>query len=488
MIKYLGYIPASIFTVLCGIAGFDSVEPIWYFWLAVLWCGAIVLHKGFFWGALFGVFQAVHFIFMCIQADGTRLELELAVGVLILAFYIFAGIWQWKKRNSIEKTENKKVAFTMLKFVLSFLALFASSVAAVFMGLCFFHDGIADFLVYIAIFGLPVILLSLIWFKKTKKHIVVYLSAVLAVAVAIGVNYGIIKYNESITVNTSPNIDVYEYLPFDENSKIVKKDSQTLKFTENLPVIDGAAALFPVYSAFVNAVYPDTTKLYDGTFEYNNTPEGYRLLAEKATDVFIGVYPSDEQIEYAKSQNTAFEYTPIGTEAFVFFVHKDNPIENLTTEQIKGIYSGEITNWSQVGGKNEEIAAFQRNEGSGSQSMLKRFMGDTPIVQAPTERVNDLMAGIIEKVADYKSKSNSIGFSFRYYVEGIIKNPDIKMLAVDGVAPTAENIKNGTYPITTPIYAVTYAENTNENTNRLVSWILSDEGQTIIEESGYVGR
>ena len=71
--------------------------------------------------------------------------------------------------------------------------------------------------------------------------------------------------------------------------------------------------------------------------------------------------------------------------------------------------SGEITNWKQVGGKNEKIAAFQRNEGSGSQSMLERFMGDTPIMEAPTEMVTDLMSGIIEKVSNYKNKSNCTG-------------------------------------------------------------------------------
>ena len=74
----------------------------------------------------------------------------------------------------------------------------------------------------------------------------------------------------------------------------------------------------------------------------------------------------------------------------------DNPIDNLTTEQIQMIYSGEITNWKQV-------------EGSGSQSMLERFMGDIPIMEAPTEMVTDLMSGIIEKVSNYKNKSNCTG-------------------------------------------------------------------------------
>ena len=381
----------------------------------------------------------------------------------------------------------KKASVIILKILLTAATLFASYYALFITAMILFSSGINHIIAYIGLIVVPSLLLPLIWLKKRKKFLIIWCICAAVYGAALGTNFGIIKYNKSITVNTSPNIDIHEYLPFDEDSKIVKTDSKTLKLTENLPRIDGAAALFPVYSAFVNAVYPNTTKLHDGIFEYNNTPDGYRLLAEKETDIFIGVYPSDEQKAYAEENQTTFEYTPIGTEAFVFFVHKDNPITNLTTEQIKDIYSGKITNWKDVGGKNEKIAAFQRNEGSGSQSMLKRFMGDTPIADAPTEMVNDLMAGIIEQVADYKSKTNSIGFSFRYYVEGIIKNPDIKMISIDGAAPTSENIRNGSYPFLTPIYAVTYKENQNGNVDKLLEWILSDEGQYIINETGYVG-
>ena len=381
----------------------------------------------------------------------------------------------------------KKALFIVLKIILTAATLFVSYYALFVTAMLLFSSGINHIIAYIGLIVVPSLLLPLIWLKKRKKFLIIWCICAAVYGAALGTNFGIIKYNKSITVNTSPNIDIQAYLPFEEDSKIVKTDSKTLKLTENLPRIDGAAALFPVYSAFVNAVYPNTTKLHDGIFEYNNTPDGYRLLAEKETDIFIGVYPSDEQRAYAEENQTTFEYTPIGTEAFVFFVHKDNPITNLTTEQIKDIYSGKITNWKDVGGKNEKIAAFQRNEGSGSQSMLKRFMGDTPITDAPTEMVNDLMAGIIEQVADYKSKTNSIGLSFRYYVEGIIKNPDIKMISIDGAAPTSENIRNGSYPILTPIYAVTYKENQNGNVDKLLEWILSDEGQYIINETGYVG-
>ena len=356
------------------------------------------------------------------------------------------------REQETEKNRTKEILIIAIKAVLTIGVIFVSVYTCVLSGLILGSVGINPVISFISILVVPSLFLPLIWLRNRKKFIVIWLIAAGIYFLALGINYRMVEYDKNITINTAPNINVHEYLPFREDSKIVKYDSKTLKLTENLPRIDGAAALFPVYSAFVNATYPQTTELRaDSAFKYNNTPDGYRLLAEKETDIFIGVYPSDEQKAYAEECNTTFEYTPVGTEAFVFFVHKDNPIENLTTEQIQGIYAGEITNWKQVGGKNEKIAAFQRNEGSGSQSMLERFMGDKPIMEAPTEMKMDLMSGIIERVSNYKSKSNSIGFSFRFYVEGIIKNPDIKMISVDGIAPTAENIKNGKYPIVTPI-------------------------------------
>ena len=385
--------------------------------------------------------------------------------------------------------ESKKARIIM-KIILT-LAVPLVSVFYLFLLLIFsLNTGITLNVVleYIAVLIVPVFLLTLIWFNNRKKLLKIWAVVASVFVVAVGIDVGINLYDKSITVNTTPNIAVHEYLPFDENSKIVTLQNEaSLKLTENLPVVDGAAAVFPVYSAFVNAVYPETTELWDGVLEYNNTVGGYELLGEKKTDIFFGAYPSEEQIAEAKAHGTEFVYTPIGYDAFVFFVHKDNPIDDLTTEQVQGIYSGEITNWSQVGGKDEKIAAYQRNEGSGSQSMLIRFMGGKEIMEAPTEMVDDLMVGIVERVSDYRSKPGSIGFSFRYYLEGIIKNPDIKLLSIDGIAPTVENIKNGSYPITASLYAVTYEGNDNENVDKFIEWVLSDEGQYLIEKTGYVG-
>lgn len=382
---------------------------------------------------------------------------------------------------------NSKIA---LKTALTVFLVLLWPITALFSILILSLSGVWTVTIIISVFVIP-LLLPLVWIRKRKVYMIIYGSYLMCFAILIGTQAAISAYNDSITIDVTPDINVNEYLPFDDDSKIVKIDSKTLKFDDvsdfNLPIIDGATAAFPVYSAFVHAVYPEDTELNDGVFEFNNTVGGYQMLAQKKTDIFIGAAPSKEQIAYAEQFDTTFEYTQIGSEAFVFFVHKDNPIDSLTLEQIKGIYSGKITNWSQVGGKNEEIVPFQRNEGSGSQSMLIRLMGDTPIMDPEMQEEVGGMGGIIHEVADYKNKSSSIGFSFRFYVEGIIKNPDIKMIAIEGVSPTKENIQNGSYPIIAPVYAVTYEGNLKENVQKLIEWMLSDEGQYIIDQTGYVG-
>ena len=271
------------------------------------------------------------------------------------------------------------------------------------------------------------------------------------------------------------SVELDEYLPFDENSKIVKINSE-FKFTENLPVIDGAAALYPVFSAFVNAVYPETSCSFDGenfapesALQYTNTRGAYKAVVDGTADIVFCAYPSEDQLAYAKEKDAQLEFVPIGCEAFVFIVNKENPVDDLTVEQVRGIYSGKYKNWSEVGGENTPIAALQRNEGSGSQTAMLSFMNGEEI------KAKNSVFG------------RAIGFSFRFYVEGIVEDGNIKMISLDGVYPNAENIRNKTYPIVGEFYAVYRKDNDNENIPLLIDWILSEEGQKIVEESGYIG-
>ena len=166
--------------------------------------------------------------------------------------------------------------------------------------------GANDVLAFGAFLVFPALFLPLVWCKKNKwkKCFIGWVVFMAVYAVILAIPFAIEAYEDSITVKEVVNIDTSEYMPFDENSKIALLDAEsTLKLTDNLPIVDGAAAFFPVYSAYVNAVYPSDTVLTayhengNNPFQYNNTYMGYWLLGERKTDIFFGVYPSEEQIE-----------------------------------------------------------------------------------------------------------------------------------------------------------------------------------------------
>ena len=282
-------------------------------------------------------------------------------------------------------------------------------------------------------------------------------------------------------------VDVGRYLPFEADSDRARVDS-SLKLTEDLPVLDGAAALVPVYASIIDSVYPEGCVTYEGgafsddnyygenfapgsKMQYKNTVRGYKAIVDGDTDVFFSAAPSEEQKAYAEEQGVELVFTPVGKEAFVFFVNGNNPVDTLTAAQIRGIYGGEYTNWKQVGGADRPINPVTRMEGSGSQSAMNAFMGDTPYAQK----------------SPLAMFGGSIGYSFRYYFEDMVGNSEVKMLSLNGVYPDAENIRTGKYPVVAQFYAVYRADNPNPNVKKLVDWILSDEGQQLIEKSGYVG-
>lgn len=293
-------------------------------------------------------------------------------------------------------------------------------------------------------------------------------------------------YKESLD-RVDAEVDLAQYMPFEEGTKAVKLDEPaTLQLEENLPVIDGATALYPVYSAFAQAVYPEGHyEIYDSEVMSNMTDVAYSNLIHGEVDVIFVAGPSKHQMKMAGDAGKALQLTPIGKEAFVFFVNSKNKVEDLTIDDIKGIYSGEITEWKEIGGKKKVIRAFQRPEDSGSQTALQNLMGETPIMDAPVENVVDLMGGIINEVSTYHNYDNAIGFTYRYYSTQMVQNNKIRLLKMNGIEPNVETIRSGEYPITGELYAVT-AGSENPHIDELIDWILSEQGQAIIEKTGYV--
>ena len=329
--------------------------------------------------------------------------------------------------------------------------------------------------------------------------------ALLAISIGCGVYVGFGLYNDSIPVMEDRDSLIYQYEPFAEGSKAVYLDEEsTLKFEEPSIDMDGATALYPVYSAFVQAVYPEGKyDIYD--FKYNEdegygqvtctgTIEAYERLIAGKTDIIFCAAPSKDQLALAEASGVQLHLTPIGREAFVFFVNSENPVEGLTVEDIQGIYTGRIKNWRELGGKNQKIRPYQRAENSGSQTALLRLMEGLPLMEPEKEDRISGMGGIITEVASYRNHKNAIGFSFRFYSTEMVENEQIRLLALNGIEPTKETIREGSYPISSNFFAVTASpigepapEETNGDLRAFIDWILSEQGQENIELTGYVG-
>ncbi|MGE7980742.1 PstS family phosphate ABC transporter substrate-binding protein [Psychrobacillus sp. NPDC093200] len=323
-------------------------------------------------------------------------------------------------------------------------------------------------------------------FFTTKKRTKWFLG-IMGIALAISAITPVKKMYENSIPTVGAELDIWEYQPFIEPLKIATLEEEaSLKITDNLPKMDGATALYPLYASFAQAVYPEKT--YEpGSSEVmvNTTPDAYNNLIQGKVDMIFVAQPSQEQINHAKRNGVELKLTPIGREAFVFFVHQKNEVDGLSIKQIQDIYSGSIKNWQNVGGSDDSIRAFQRPEGSGSQTALQNLMGETPLMEAPTEDIVNAMDGIIEEVAQYKNYKNAIGYTFRYYSNEMVKNDQIKLLNINGIAPTKENIRNNQYPIASEYYVIT-TNTKNPYVDELIEWILSPQGQELVEKTGYV--
>lgn len=305
--------------------------------------------------------------------------------------------------------------------------------------------------------------------------------------------------------------DFTDYMVYADDSKLVVLDHEPSLIIENeedMPVLDGAEACYPLYAAFAKACYKDIDKIemsYLNTdADYNNgkivtftnTIYGFdRLICggldiekfDEGVDMFFGAKPSAEQLQDAKDSGVEIEITPIGKEAFVFFVEEDNPVNGLSSDDIRSIYHGDMDNWKNVGGNNQKIRAFQRPRNSGSQTMMTYFMKDVSLKEPLTYETIGGMGEVIRQVAQYSNEDGAIGYTFRYFLEGLNQEKGVKMLEVDGVYPTVENIENGTYPLTVDLCLITRKNDPNPYVEKMKEFILSEDGQYIIRQTGYGG-
>jgi len=251
------------------------------------------------------------------------------------------------------------------------------------------------------------------------------------------------------------------------------------------PGTDGSTSTTNLEKAVKKAIFGSEQPV-----KHSKTYQAFNNLLEKPQEYkLIFTTPLSEiQIQQMEEKGYKYEAEPVAGEGFVFVVNKNNPVDTLTVEQLKGIYSGKITNWSQVGGNDAKIIAYQRNADSGSQNYMISFMGDTPLMAPNTDTIPASMGQILDVVANYDNAVDAIGYSVYAYSDGMYENiSEIKYIKVNGVEPSLKTLADGTYPLLGYNYAVFSAEEPEDSDVRLlVKWIQSDAGQQVVTDAGYV--
>ena len=221
------------------------------------------------------------------------------------------------------------------------------------------------------------------------------------------------------------------------------------------PVAESLAAAFM-------AKYPDITVVIQG----GGSSTGVKSAAEGTVDIGAA------SRELKESEiGTVVEHV-LARDGIAIVAHPSQSVSNLTKEQVMQIFSGEITNWSEVGGANEDINVVSREEGSGTRAAFEEMvMGDalitaTAILQPSNGAVRTTVAG----------DPNAIGFLSFGYIDS-----SVKALSIDGVAGTVANAKNGTYPIVRPLLFLTKGQPTGI-VKEFIDFCLGPEGQAIVAE------
>lgn len=300
----------------------------------------------------------------------------------------------------------------------------------------------------------------------SKKKIIVIMSSVVAV-IALGVG----------------GFFAYRYF-----NKPVIEEKFDYQFTkENYPRVDCATAMYPLATEITKDLLDVDDAEAKNIARCSKTNKAYKNLIDKEVDIIFLSAPSQEVLDLAQEKGVEFEYIPIGRDAFVFINNKNNKVDTLSQTQLRDIYSGKFTNWSQVGGANNEIAAYQRPITSGSQTLMRKFMGDVKLKEPVENEVQPEMGDLITAVANYDNSENSIGYSVYYYANEMIANPDVKFIKVDGVEPTKETITSNQYPITKDVLAVIRKDEPQDSPARkMIEYLLTAEGQDTVEKGGYV--
>ncbi|MCL2225917.1 MAG: substrate-binding domain-containing protein [Defluviitaleaceae bacterium] len=275
--------------------------------------------------------------------------------------------------------------------------------------------------------------------------------------------------------------------------------------TTNFPLIDGSTSTIPLLREIITAMYTATTEFcnpwkYNQLWRLSRTVPSYELLLAGEADLILVPQPSAFVLNLAAEAGVELEFIPVAAEALVFITAQENPVTEITTEQILQIYAYRtITNWAEIGGTSGRILPFNRNPHSGSQTLMDNLVLEEREMHPSLDHYDYVIGGMGEMISItaeahtwsslHEPTDFALGYTVYFFLHQWAFDADIiNTLAVDGVAPSRETIISGEYPFSTNYYAVLRADTPQNHPARIIAeWLITPEGQNTVEAAG-LGR
>jgi phosphate transport system substrate-binding protein len=254
------------------------------------------------------------------------------------------------------------------------------------------------------------------------------------------------------------------------------KSSQPTEQPVNI-TINGSTTVFPIAQKEAE-VYMNKYLNVNISVEGTGSGNGIAALIDGTTDIADSSREIKQgEVDKAKANGVNPYEIPIALDALSVVVNPQNPVNALTTEQVKKIYVGEITNWKDVGGPDIPIVVVARDTSSGTyEAFIELALGkgvnitDKAIVQASNQTVKNTVA----------LTKGAIGYIGLGYVDS-----SVKAISYDGVLPSKETAKNKTYKLSRYLYMYTNGQPTGA-VKDFIDFVLSSEGQNIVDSVGFI--
>lgn len=249
----------------------------------------------------------------------------------------------------------------------------------------------------------------------------------------------------------------------------------------SFPVMDSSTARKPVTSRLWQFFCQEQG--VEGAQPLCSTTHGAWLnIADGVADVALLAAPTEEEQAYLKEKGVSVDMKLYGGDGLVFIVNTACGVENVTLDDLRAIYRGEITNWSQLGGVDAPIHVLYRDDQSGSQRLFEKLLFKDDVPDLSGFEILDEMGTIVSAV---EYDPYAVGYSIMTYLDSVYGETDARILSLEGVAPTPATVADSTYPLGTKGYVVIRSDEPADSpARRLYNWFGTPTCDDILTAAG----